>query len=221
MDTPPLILTDDLPDDVRALVKPELAPDERLIWASKAVPRVKGARGGTYPGATYVTQPVAQPWYVAAIAFICLIAGIVCLAAGFGSFGVLFERKNEGLPFMFGVLGVFGGCIAGLSAINQWANRRKRLDHTARSLYALTDRRAICWVPHRDSEAVEVHSVRRGKLKGVHRVEYPDGTGDVRFEYREDTWGPVTGMEGIPEVRRVEDLVRRTLVEVDSEPSSA
>jgi hypothetical protein len=64
--------------------------------------------------------------------------------------------------------------------------------------------------------AIVVQSVARDGVAGVLRIEYPDGSGDVRFRLKgiEIVDGvPVnpTVFRGIADVRRVEELARRTL----------
>ena len=88
-------------------------------------------------------------------------------------------------------------------------NERRKL---AGQVYALTDRRAVIWVPAERS-AVAVHTFQRGAIDGkaLHRVQYPDGSGDVLFQGH--YYAGVAGFLGIAEVRRVEELVRRFLVD--------
>ena len=123
---------------------------------------------------------------------------------------------DESVPGFVGLGSIVIGLIVLAFAIQGWFNRR-RLEQTGfKPTYALTDRRAILWTPNVYNAlpgAVEVCSVFRGNIKTIHRIEYPDGTGDVVFNRfaSEEGWMN-TSFDGIPDVRRVEDLVRRTLM---------
>jgi hypothetical protein len=91
-----------------------------------------------------------------------------------------------------------------------WVGSRWRL---ARTIYAVTDQRAI--IAQVGSTAGELHlfSFLPGMIDGTTRFEYPDGSGDVYFEgLGKLARGPV-GFLGIRAVRRVEALVRETLID--------
>jgi len=105
------------------------------------------------------------------------------------------------------------------ATISAWNHRRTEIARTGGTLYALTDRRAIIWVPEDRRGTVAVHSFRPGQVGRVHRIERPDGSGDVIFALSRDVGYPFTpeGFKGIAGVRRVEEQVRRTLV---PEPAS-
>ena len=70
----------------------------------------------------------------------------------------------------------------------------------------------MIWVPIGRSVAMKVHTFTRGSIKGqeLHRVQYPDGSGDLFF--RNEFLQPA-GYLDVAEVRRVEDLVRRFLID--------
>ena len=60
---------------------------------------------------------------------------------------------------------------------------------------------------------LQLFSFLPGMLDGTTRFEYPDGSGDVYFEgLGRLSRGPV-GFFGIRAVRRVDDLVRETLID--------
>jgi len=91
-----------------------------------------------------------------------------------------------------------------------WAGSRWRL---ARTIYAVTDQRAI--IAHAGSTAgdLQLFSFLPGMIDGTSRFEYPDGSGDVYFEgLGRLARGPV-GFFGVRAVRRVERLVRETLID--------
>jgi hypothetical protein len=88
-------------------------------------------------------------------------------------------------------------------------SRRRGRHLLAREVYALTDRRAIIWLP-KQASAVAVHTFQPGTIRAeeLHRVERRDGSGDVVFRRH---FIP-TGFREVANVRRVEELVRRFLV---------
>ena len=208
---------EDLPDDLRARIKAELDPGERLLWAAQAAPRP--ARAGEGSGGMSGRR--------AAVSFGAL--GLSLFAAGAAlsmrGHGPQFEVSHViyEAPGLLAAAGLGAGGIALFLAGFVVAGRSvQRIEEVrlARNLYALTDRRAILWSPVQRSDALEVYSYPRDKIIGVHRVEFPDGFGDVALKL--DTgrspyfWGP-TRFHGIAGVRDVEGLVRRVYLEAPSE----
>ena len=192
----PVMGFDDLADDLRATIKSELAPDERLLWA---------ARGWVNAPASNGSCLIAAAGLLAAGVLMAIIAGRV---AG--------QHATDNSVQNFGaVLAVVGAIGLILSTWVWFLHRAVRRQKWPRTLYALTDRRAILWLPS-GRRAVNVHTVRRGAITHIYRVEFPDGTGDVR-------WSPLLmsemgpgGFSGIPDVRRVEELARRILLRYDT-----
>ncbi len=188
---------DDLSDDLRRWVKAELAPDERLLWAGYGETH-RGTAGcgclNTFPaflvilGAAGVLATSATPELRASGNDFVRVSGLVSLVIG-------------------------SVCLAwqGFS----WLSRYLGGATHRRSKYALTDRRAILWLPQ-PRRAVETHSILRGHVDHIYRNEYPDGTGDVRWSpLRMSVLGPC-GFEGIADVRRVEELAHRVLLGYDT-----
>ena len=200
MDDQALPEADDISEDLTHLIKPELQPGERLLWASRA-----GLGPGSNPASTWPSKP-ALIWF-----FGFLTASIGCFAA----IPMVANRRPDGPEAGLAVLGIFAGIIAFFFAVffvGNFFSKQKEREKLAGQVYALTDRRAVIWVPAERS-AVAVHTFQRGTLKGeqLHRVEYPDGSGDVLFHG--GYFGGASGFIGIAEVRRVEELVRRFLVD--------
>jgi len=85
--------------------------------------------------------------------------------------------------------------------------------------YAVTDRRAIFWNPEPRSDGVRVMSVRRGEIQRVVRVERPDGSGHLEFSPSAHVpyYPYPNGFQHIPEVRRVEYIVRNNLIRDERE----
>jgi hypothetical protein len=189
---------DALPEELVGFVKPELQPCERLLWAATQQPRP--------------TRDGRPPWtssYYAA-AFIGL-----SLALFFVIFGPLRQRflMAEEAIILVGLITAIVGIIAGIIAVGCWVERWVGGWRSYLKMYALTDRRAVIWVPQSDSGAVEVHTMARGTISSVSRLEYPDGSGDVNFLAAASLSPFAKRFEGVPDVRRVEDLVRRTLID--------
>jgi hypothetical protein len=184
-------------DDARGLVKAELEPGERLLWSGRHVPKAEPVSGSTVAGLATV-----------------VVAGGVSLA----SFVTLFRHPTgeiAGLVFL-GLASFVVTFFVALGTLAGLNNRRKARETKEGTLYALTDRRAIIWVPDRAKGALAVYSIPRGQVARVHRLEYPDGTGDVVLTLRDKAsfpWQTPSAFEGIPAVRRVEEQVRRTLID--------
>ena len=192
----PAELDADLSDDLRGRVKSELEPGERLLWVSRAQ-------------------------FVAPIG--CLVSGVgvgvVLAAVAIALFLVeVRSRASDGSPFVFGIVAGILTLLTFLATLSNWNQRRKQAARIAGTLYALTDRRAIIWVPEWSRKgAIRVHSVGRGEVATVFRIECADGSGDVVFRLRsieilDGFSAEPPGFRGIPDVRRVEELVRRTLL---------
>jgi hypothetical protein len=193
----------DLPEDLIHLVKPELQPGERLLWASHA--------GAGSPST--ISWPSWSLW----IWFFGIIAiGLGCFAALPSSA----KGHLEGTEVLLATVAILSAVVAILFVVGFFGSVAGKL--TERKIaraqsYALTDRRAMIWVPQpgqwvpRAGRAVSVHTFQRGTIKGedLHRVQYPDGSGDVLFRV---SYQQPSGFLGIADVRRIEELVRRFLV---------
>jgi hypothetical protein len=118
------------------------------------------------------------------------------------TFGIL---APCGLPFIaVGVLFMFSPL---------WLRAMAR-----RTVYALSDRRAILWQPGWFGQ-VSVQSFTASGLGQMSRLERPDGSGDLVFQVYttgvgENAHTVRRGFMGIDHVRDVEELVRKTLQKV-------
>jgi hypothetical protein len=183
-------------DDFRGGLRSALSPGEVLLWSAR--PRL----------------PRARKIAVIPALFVIVLTGLsgVSLAA---MMGLLQQPVASPLvlitafclaPAALGAFIVFDLASRAVA----WVGSRWRL---ARTIYAVTDERAI--IAQEGSDAGELHlfSFLPGMLEGTSRFEYPDGSGDVYFEgLGRLARGPV-GFFGIRAVRRVEDLVRETLID--------
>ena len=184
--------TDDLDEGLRELIKPELAPGERLLWAGRSNKRT--ALGG-------------------------FLADQAALAAGFGltlvsATGFVFLawfharlRSAENLLVTLSILSGFAGALTFVGTGVAWISRAGEARKTTGRTYALTDRRAILWAPGRSPSAINVSSVPFTTIKVVQlmRVQYGDGSGDLSFT---GAYGITDGFRGIQDVQRVEKLLR-------------
>jgi hypothetical protein len=149
-----------------------------------------------------------------AIAFTGLSFGLF-----YAIFGPIRERLIgvEGLMIGAGIISALIGIISAIIAIGTLIERWSSGNVSRPRVYALTDLRAITWTPWPNSPAVEIRTVARGSITSLHRLEYPDGSGDVMFSApTESGRSGASGFERIADVRRIEDLVRRTLVDTGS-----
>lgn len=197
----------DLPGPLRARIEAELAQGERLLWASQPDPN--GKRGWRRSLAS------AGVWLAVWIVLgLTSLLGMFFLPpwfqSGIGLFVVALIASGCGvallLPYLFSLL----------ASEAAWSSR-VRLD-----LYALTDRRALIWSPAARSGAVAVQQFVPGTIRAerIERAEYADGSGDLTFEpatggYEQD------GFYAVADVRRVDELFRRVLVEPAPWPKPA
>ncbi|CAN5869946.1 hypothetical protein BH23PLA1_BH23PLA1_02110 [soil metagenome] len=210
MDEPPSLAFDefgDLSDDHRGRIKSELVPGERLLWAARSRPRP--FRFGGH-----------RTWSAVAAGIIGL--GVFFLSIGFQFLDGPFPDSDELVGL--GIFLVFIGALVALVVIASLVSTRAARCRDANTFYAVTDRRAIIWRPLPKAHALEIHTIERGRVEKIHRVEYPDGSGDVIFTcpgdaqhlYNPEFTGKQLSFKDIPEVRRAEDLLRRTLFRDDA-----
>jgi hypothetical protein len=200
MDNQSLPEPDTLPEELIPLVKPELQPGERLLWAARA--RLRPVSAVNFPITSLLTAVTTVG---------------LCCSSFYAIFGPPRLRflSVEGLLIGVGIVSGIVGLISGIVAFDRWMSRSRPNDYLGNA-YALTDRRAIIWIPLKGSTAVEVHTFSRGSIKAIHRLEYPDGSGNVKFDYPMEEFCSVpSGFEGVSQVRYVEDLTRRTLLGPD------
>ncbi len=189
-------LIEDLPEELVELVKPELEPGERLLWASRSC----------------VISPSINPW--PSVTALVWFTGFAATSVGCLS---MVTNKNPGSDGFFGVVGLLSGVIVFffvIGFVSHFFSKQNERRKLAGQIYALTDRRAIIWIPTKNL-AFAVHTYQRGMIKSdlLHRIEYPDGSGDVRLCGHPSFYH--SGFQGIADVRRVEQLVRRFLIASD------
>lgn len=199
-----MTLPPDLPDDLRRAVISEFA-GEPIHWSGRPSARSAFWR-------SVGIWLFAVPWTLFALFWESLSLGAFFGFVGpqgqqwswFGAFFVLF-----GLPFVAVGLGMMAAPL--------WLARRAQ-----RSLWVITARRIACLtLGHR---GITVRSISPRELFAVERTEKADGSGTLKLIFGEgrDSDGDKVErsetLQGIPDVRRVEDIIRRL---VEERPVSA
>jgi hypothetical protein len=190
----------DLPPEVAARVESELRDGECLIWAGQPRPDLYAKGSGCLVVFGIIFTGFAVLWLITTF-------GIGFLLVGAGDRAV----EIAGIPFL--VFGLFGLPFlligVGLLTAPFWNRKWAR-----KVCYLLTDRRALTWEPTIFG-GVTVRSFSRDGLGSITRHENPDGSGSLVFhEYRTSDGDVSTrGFIHIDQVRCVEELVRRTLLE--------
>jgi hypothetical protein len=203
--TGPLFLDSSLPEELDAQVRSELRPGERLLWVGQ--PQVRRLVRQAIP-----TMLFGIPWTGFSVFWMSAASGMFFGNGGFGLFSLIFSLF--GVPFV--LIGLW------LLTYPYW-----RWREAERTCYALTDRRAIVWQAGMFG-AVTVRSYGPEALGRIHRTEYADGCGDVVFEQvtsqHGDSEDPPTetrqGFLAIPNVREVEELIRRVLLPASDGPTN-
>jgi hypothetical protein len=208
---------DGLAEDLRARVKAELEPGERLLWAGQSAP-----------------PPVRMnpPFLVAlGVGLAFLAAGVIIISVASrdsrvpgGNGPIAFRTQSDTQPAIGVGIGliVMGGITLAFAIGGHVAQRFARTRQRD-TCYAVTDRRAIAWIPDAKSEGTRVLSLPRGHIRTVVRVERPDGSGSLELtlvhyspyhEFQQE------GFKSIPDVRRVEHVVRNHLTAPDTIPTN-
>lgn len=206
-----------LAPELQQRVRDELEPDERLTWVGQPIPKLvkwsEDAIGGFLFGMCWTgmmvifTMIVCWSWWMKRVPFDFEQVLILLLLLLFLGIGFAF------LSYSF------------------WKYKR-----SFQAIYALTDKRAITWKPS-FPRGWNVQSTRPGDL-GIHvrkeysfflfRREYMDGSGDVIIQeftshepnkHSETEWvHHRNGFFAIANVKAVEALVRKTLLEKSEPP---
>lgn len=192
----------ELPFDLAARVKAELAPGEKVAWV------------GT--GYEYA-RPFPLSWRIP------FVTSILCLAL----FSLLFfltdgKRPEEQTSWSLGLALLLLCCmLIGLTAFLMSIGAivtnsiENALAHRRTCLYALTQHRAISWKPHLRGQVVS--SLTWPHVRHVGRVERSDASGDLVFlrdeavDQAHCAWLPGESFENIPSVRYVESIARRLI----------
>jgi hypothetical protein len=191
-------LDGELSDDLRSRVKAELDPGERLLWVARPIfkpPPLRGVFIGAVVAGVYLLFFVPSLPYLIAIVINARDAP-GALILGLGLFLIWF--------------------VVLLYTLGAWRHRKVQIATMLGTIYALTDHRAITWIPTGRKGAITVSSFPSGTLKSIHRIERPDGSGDVLFNasrtvFVEDMiWEP-PGFRNVADVRQVERHLRRIL----------
>ena len=203
-------LASDPPGDLRASVKSELEPGERLLWADRACPPP-------------VPKIAAFPAFFTAL--LCGLSGFA-LAVVFGIYGLV-ELTPWETALVFGL----GPALIGFFILLALSGRRmaylRARWRQAHTFYCLTDRRAIVALDHGDGEPIWFSSLPFYKFHNVLCVEHQDGSGsgDVYFlgdrfvtdceghkEICTEVVAPEVGFVGVPQAVDVARTVRRILM---------
>jgi hypothetical protein len=196
---------DDIDIDLQGIVKGELEPGERLLWAGRS-------------------EPIAERIGVGFLLF-SIVAMIFMALGAVGIVLYLIARRRHHFDessMGAGLLFVGVATVIVIALIANWLSRRNEFRRKSNIVYAVTDRRAIIWKPELHGDAVRIKTIERGEIKSVERVQRPDGSGNlylktetaqVLTDYDFD-WNSL-GFRDIHDVRRVEQVVRNNLVSTE------
>ena len=178
---------DDAPPSALSIAQREMRPGERLIWADRPAPRRLALAGIPIMLFGAVFGGFALFWIAGA-------ASMTPADSGAFAFFPLF-----GVPFLLVGLGIM------LTPVWIWLGAKK-------TVYAISSDRLVIIKGNR------VQSFEADEIDELERRERADGTGDVIFNrqlvrshsrHHGRTRERKIGFFGIPEVRRVEDEIRR------------
>jgi hypothetical protein len=196
---------DEFDESLRARIKAELDPGEPLLWAGRPI---------------LERQPIGRGTVNASIAGVLfLVLAAACLAGAYQ-----FRHREVGGLVFVAVIALIVDFFIVLALVHGVSDRKARRESLAETTYALTDRRVIIWMPVRmlygnwmpggPSTAIQVASHPRSAIREIHRVEYPDGSGDIQIRRadEEGSWTSISLISRVADVRRVERLIRDALL---------
>ncbi len=187
-------LGDDLAEDLRARLRAELEPGERVLWAGRGLPR---------------PLPPIRVFPAFFAAFLCGTSGFA-LTVLFGIYG--FRSMDREMLFLLCLAPAALGAVVALGMAAAWARHRVWQWRVERSFYVVTDQRAIVGRFRPSTGEIEFVSWTAGAFDGTLCIEHGDGTGAVYFLYDGEVNEPRWGFEEIREPRRVEALIREVLL---------
>jgi hypothetical protein len=187
-------LADDLTDEQRAAIKDVLSPGEQVLWAERAGPP---------------PTPTVAPFPAFFAAFLCGTSGFALMVL-FGIYGLRAMDTAEML-FYLGLAPGALGCVVALGMLVRWGDYLRSRRQLSRSFYVLTDRRAIVGQDMVEDGGIQLLDREAGSFDDTLCIEHPDGTGDVFFTLGGAVHG--AGFVSVAHARRVEELVRRALIE--------
>ena len=181
-------------EQLRELVARELGEGERILWVGQPIPKL-------------YARKVRVLFLFGVFLTVMSLGGLAFTIM----FLVLIVRSEEGLSAAFMVPFLLGSVVSVLIAIVMllapWWMRRK----AARTVYAITDSRAIIFEA---GASATVRPIEGRRLESLATREHPDGSGDILFtgglpdrpgQYA--AWRG-TGFTGIANVRETARLLR-------------
>ena len=173
---------------LQQLVRSELNPEEKVLWSGH--PDAKRAAIAMLPIYLF-----AIPWTAFSLSFMVRWHSRSGFDSGLDIGSLIFQS-----PFI--LIGV------GILCSPLWVYAKSQ-----RTVYAITDKRVLIIEGGRSKT---VQSYDETSVGDIQRVERVDGSGDLTFaqKYSKDSDGDVRKTDikfvGIPEVRRVEEIIRGT-----------
>jgi hypothetical protein len=197
-----------LPPELATRVESELAQGERLVWVGQPLP-------GLYRLQSIPMLIIGIFFLGFSLLWLALTAGVGLIGAG--AAGQADPAAGLGIGGFFSCFALFGllPLAIGIFLVTAplWTGSMAR-----RTVYALTDRRAIIFEPQL-FRTVQVRSYTAAGLGAMSRTERGDGSGDLVFdEYttrgsNNSTTTTRRGFLAIANVHQVEGLIRKTLLD--------
>jgi hypothetical protein len=195
-------LSDNLEDEQWSLLKGKLAPGEDVLWTERA-------------GLPHAPTLAVFPAFFTAM--LCGLSGYALMVV-FGIYG-LREVGPVARAVLTGLPPAVLGLVIFIGLLGRWDDFRRTRDRLSRTLYVLTNHRALVGTHRSREEPNRLCSLTPDLFDDTLCYENPDGSGDVLFVKQGAVLPPEIGFVGVSDARRVELLVRDTLINV-SNPDS-
>jgi hypothetical protein len=193
---------DRLEDEHWDLLKGKLAPDESVVWTERACPP---------PAPTLAVFPA----FFAAV--LCGLSGYALMVL-FGIYGIRDVGTVERAVLTCLPPAVLGFVIM-IGLMGRWGDFRRMRGRLSRTLYVLTNRRALVGTHGSREEPSQLSSLTPDLFDDTLCYENPDGSGDVLFVRNGEVVSMEVGFIGVSQARTVEELVRETLINVANRDS--
>jgi hypothetical protein len=185
--------------DLFAQLRCAIDPEEDVVWAERAM---------SPPRPTIAVFPAFFT------AVLCSLSGYTLMVL-FGIHGLV-ELQPLQLLLYIGLAPAALAAVVLFGWIGRWVDFRRSRWRLAHTFYALTHRRALVGMEAGADGAIALDSFDSDVFDDTLCIEHSGGGGDVFFVKDGEVVSPELGFVGLARPRRIEDMLRMTLLGKES-----